>query len=131
GCREVDGTRLPDATAGTGDERDGHGGTLASRGSAPVPFARVATSLGAVARDHGLRARRRVHEPVVHRTVRQRQGPRHQLDEDRLGEMTFESPGDAWLTAHAAEYGFFHPASVAQGTPGEEAWHWEAQVDGT
>ena len=51
--------------------------------------------------------------------------------EDRLGELTFESPGYVWLTAHAAEFGFFHPPSVAQGTPGEEAWHWEAQVTAT
>ena len=46
--------------------------------------------------------------------------------QDQNGELTFESPGYAWLTAHAAEYGFFQPANQQQGAPGEEAWHWQA-----
>jgi LAS superfamily LD-carboxypeptidase LdcB len=49
--------------------------------------------------------------------------------EDRLGELTFTSPGYVWLTTHAGSYGFFQPASVRQGASGEEAWHWEAMVD--
>ncbi len=48
--------------------------------------------------------------------------------QDQLGELTFESPGFAWLAAHAAEYGFFQPANQQQGSPNEEAWHWEARV---
>jgi hypothetical protein len=46
--------------------------------------------------------------------------------QDQNGELTFSSPGFAWLTAHAAEYRFFQPANQREGAPGEEAWHWEA-----
>ena len=45
--------------------------------------------------------------------------------QDQLGELTFTSPGYAWLTAHAAQYGFSHPAWAAQGQPDAEPWHWE------
>ena len=50
--------------------------------------------------------------------------------QDQNGELTFQSPGFAWLAAHAAEYGFYQPASVQQGSPNEEAWHWEHDVEG-
>lgn len=46
--------------------------------------------------------------------------------QDQLGELTFTSPGYAWLAAHAAEYGFGQPVAQRQGAPGEEAWHWAA-----
>jgi len=49
--------------------------------------------------------------------------------EDQDGELTFRSPGYVWLGAHAAQFGFFQPPSVQEGSSGEEAWHWEAQVD--
>ncbi len=45
--------------------------------------------------------------------------------QDQNGELTFESPGYVWLAAHAGEYGFFQPPNQQQGSPGEEAWHWE------
>jgi hypothetical protein len=45
--------------------------------------------------------------------------------QDQDGELTFESPGFVWLAEHADEYGFFQPESQQQGSPGEEAWHWE------
>jgi hypothetical protein len=51
--------------------------------------------------------------------------------QDQNGELTFQSPGYAWLTAHAGEYGFFQPPSVQQSSPSAEAWHWEAQVSAT
>jgi hypothetical protein len=51
--------------------------------------------------------------------------------EDRLGELTFDSPGYVWLSAHAAEYGFSQPASVQRGSSGQEAWHWETMVGST
>jgi hypothetical protein len=51
----------------------------------------------------------------------------HAIDfEDQGGELTFSSPGYAWLAANAAGYGFFQPASVQPGGPNPEAWHWEA-----
>ena len=50
--------------------------------------------------------------------------------QDQLGELTFQSPGYAWLAAHAAEFGFYQPDSVQQGSPNEEAWHWEHDVEG-
>ncbi len=48
--------------------------------------------------------------------------------QDQNGELTFDSPGYAWLAAHAGEHGFFQPANQQQGSDGEEAWHWEAQT---
>jgi len=51
----------------------------------------------------------------------------HAVDfEDRLGELTFTSPGYQWLVANAARFGFAQPPSVQQGGANEEAWHWEA-----
>jgi D-alanyl-D-alanine carboxypeptidase len=52
----------------------------------------------------------------------------HAVDfEDRLGELTFTSPGYQWLVANAGRFGFFQPESVQQGGANEEAWHWEAR----
>jgi hypothetical protein len=45
--------------------------------------------------------------------------------EDFTGELTFGSPGYAWLQAHAGEYGFFHPGWAEPGGSSPEAWHWE------
>ena len=45
---------------------------------------------------------------------------------DQLGELTFESPGYAWLVAHADEYGFSHPDWAEPDGRNPEAWHWEA-----
>jgi LAS superfamily LD-carboxypeptidase LdcB len=45
--------------------------------------------------------------------------------QDQLGELQFTSPGYAWLQAHAAAYGFFHPAWAEPGTGSSEPWHWE------
>jgi D-alanyl-D-alanine carboxypeptidase len=45
--------------------------------------------------------------------------------EDAAGELTFSSAGYQWLQAHAAAYGFVHPAWAEPGQPGAEAWHWE------
>jgi LAS superfamily LD-carboxypeptidase LdcB len=50
--------------------------------------------------------------------------------QDQLGQLTFQSPGYLWLAAHAAEYGFFQPPSVAPGGANEEAWHWETETAG-
>jgi LAS superfamily LD-carboxypeptidase LdcB len=46
--------------------------------------------------------------------------------QDQQGELTFASPGYAWLVANAARFGFTHPAWAAPGQPDEEPWHWEA-----
>jgi LAS superfamily LD-carboxypeptidase LdcB len=46
--------------------------------------------------------------------------------QDQFGEMTFDSPGYAWLTANAWRYGFSHPGWANQGSPNAEAWHWES-----
>jgi hypothetical protein len=46
--------------------------------------------------------------------------------EDQLGELSFSSPGYAWLKAHAHEFGFFHPSWAEPGQSTSEAWHWEA-----
>ena len=45
--------------------------------------------------------------------------------EDQLGELTFGSPGYAWLQTHAATYGFVHPAWAEPGGSSPEPWHWE------
>jgi LAS superfamily LD-carboxypeptidase LdcB len=45
--------------------------------------------------------------------------------EDQLGKLTFDSPGYAWLKAHAAAYGFVHPAWAEPGGSSPEPWHWE------
>jgi LAS superfamily LD-carboxypeptidase LdcB len=45
--------------------------------------------------------------------------------EDSGGELTFSSAGYRWLQAHAAEFGFFHPAWAEQGGSSPEPWHWE------
>jgi LAS superfamily LD-carboxypeptidase LdcB len=45
--------------------------------------------------------------------------------QDQLGELTFTSPGYAWLQAHASLFGFMQPPSVQQGGANAEAWHWE------
>lgn len=45
--------------------------------------------------------------------------------EDSAGKLTFTSAGYRWLQAHAAAYGFVHPAWAEPGRPGAEAWHWE------
>ncbi len=45
--------------------------------------------------------------------------------EDPAGELTFSSAGYQWLQAHAATYGFVHPAWAEPGQPAAEAWHWE------
>lgn len=51
----------------------------------------------------------------------------HAVDfEDRLGELTFTSPGYQWLVANATRFGFAQPPSVQRGGVNEEAWHWEA-----
>ena len=51
----------------------------------------------------------------------------HAVDfEDRLGELTFTSPGYQWLVINAARFGFAQPSSVQPGGASEEAWHWEA-----
>ncbi len=41
-------------------------------------------------------------------------------------EMTFDSPGYAWLFWNAGRFGFTHPAWAEPGQPGAEPWHWEA-----
>jgi LAS superfamily LD-carboxypeptidase LdcB len=46
--------------------------------------------------------------------------------EDADGELTFESAGYAWLVAHAAEHGFFHPDWAQPDGRNPEPWHWEA-----
>jgi LAS superfamily LD-carboxypeptidase LdcB len=46
--------------------------------------------------------------------------------EDQLGEMKFDSPGYAWLTANASRYGFFHPSWADEGQANPEPWHWES-----
>jgi D-alanyl-D-alanine carboxypeptidase len=40
------------------------------------------------------------------------------------------SPAERWLNAHAAAYGWNHPAFALLGTPCPEAWHWEWVGDG-
>ena len=40
------------------------------------------------------------------------------------------SPAERWLNAHAATYGWNHPAFALLGTPCPEAWHWEWVGDG-
>jgi LAS superfamily LD-carboxypeptidase LdcB len=45
--------------------------------------------------------------------------------EDQFGELTFWSPGYAWLQSHAAAYGFVHPAWAEPGGSSPEPWHWE------
>ena len=55
-----------------------------------------------------------------------RHGWSHAVDfQDQLGEMTFDSPGYHWLVAHAAAYGFYHPAWADAGSSSAEPWHWE------
>jgi hypothetical protein len=46
--------------------------------------------------------------------------------EDQYGELTFQSPGYAWLQANAARFGFHQPAWAYTPGPDAEAWHWEA-----
>ncbi len=46
--------------------------------------------------------------------------------QDQFGEVTFESPGYAWLAANAWRYGFAHPSWAHPGQPNAEAWHWES-----
>jgi hypothetical protein len=45
--------------------------------------------------------------------------------EDGGGELTFSSAGYQWLKAHAAEFGFVHPAWAEPGGSSPEPWHWE------
>jgi len=45
---------------------------------------------------------------------------------DADGELTFGSAGYAWLVAHAAEHGFFHPDWAQPDGRNPEPWHWEA-----
>jgi hypothetical protein len=40
------------------------------------------------------------------------------------------SPAERWLDAHAAAYGWNHPAFALPGTPCPEPWHWEWVGDG-
>jgi hypothetical protein len=40
------------------------------------------------------------------------------------------SPAERWLNAHAAAYGWNHPAFALLGTACPEAWHWEWVGDG-
>jgi hypothetical protein len=44
--------------------------------------------------------------------------------EDQLGELTWFSPGYAWLVANAAAFGFYQPASNGPFGSSPEAWHW-------
>lgn len=44
--------------------------------------------------------------------------------EDRLGKMTFDSPGYQWLYANAARYGFSQPFSATPFGSSPEPWHW-------
>jgi D-alanyl-D-alanine carboxypeptidase len=37
----------------------------------------------------------------------------------------FDAPAHAWLVAHAALFGWFHPAWAARGGSLPEPWHWE------
>ena len=46
--------------------------------------------------------------------------------QDQFGELTFDSPGYAWLAANVWQYGFRHPAWAEPGSPNAEPWHWEA-----
>jgi hypothetical protein len=46
--------------------------------------------------------------------------------QDQLGELHFDSPGYAWLSANASRYGFFHPGWAEPGMANPEPWHWEA-----
>lgn len=45
---------------------------------------------------------------------------------DEQGELSFDSPGYAWLVAHAREYGFTHPNWAEPAGRNPEPWHWEA-----
>lgn len=49
------------------------------------------------------------------------------VDFNNLGALgDFSSPAYAWMKAHAAQFGFVHPALMEPGGPGPfEPWHWE------
>jgi LAS superfamily LD-carboxypeptidase LdcB len=42
--------------------------------------------------------------------------------------IDFDSPEYAWLAAHAAEYGFYHPEWADPTGDAPEPWHWEYQA---
>lgn len=46
--------------------------------------------------------------------------------QDQDGAMQFGSPGYNWLTLHAAQYGFYHPAWAEPNGSAPEPWHWQA-----
>lgn len=49
---------------------------------------------------------------------------------DQAGEITFDSPGYAWLQANAARFGWNHPFWAEPGGSAPEPWHWEWLGDG-
>jgi hypothetical protein len=45
--------------------------------------------------------------------------------QDQDGAMRFGSPGYTWLTLHAAQFGFYHPAWAEPTGCCPEPWHWQ------
>ncbi len=48
------------------------------------------------------------------------------FEDTATAELSFSSPGYAWLVANAGRFGFVHPAWAEPGQPNPEPWHWES-----